>query len=131
MLRFIDDKKNKSFELPVSFMVDKYRSLTSGATVAIMSPQVNWQEVRRIIGVRQSPRNTPMGIVITKPSNTSFFAETVWEDTGSQGQHDGDITLFKEISPQEFSFRRFNPAEIKKLYPAWYPYHHEDKSYLK
>lgn len=131
MLKFTDEKRNKSTDLATSFMVDTYRALASGATLAIMSPQVNWQEVRTIIGIRQYPRNIPMGVVITKPTNTSFFTETVWEDTKSHGQHDGDITLFKEVAPQEFSFRRFKPPEIKKLYPPWHPYHHEDKSYLK
>lgn len=131
MLKFTDEKKNKPIHVPTSFMVDTYRALVSGATCAIMSPQVNWQEVKTIIGIRQFPRNIPMGVVITKPTNTSFFAETVWEDTASQDPADGDITFFTEIAPQEFSFKRWKPDAIKKHYLAWHPYHHEDKSYLK
>lgn len=131
MMRFTDEKKSKSIQLPSSFMVNTYCALASGATCAIMSPQVNWQEVKTVIGVRQSPRNIPMGVVITKPTDTFFFTETVWEDTGSQGQHDGDITLFAEVNPEIFNFKRLKPEEIKRLFPAWHPYHHEDKSYLK
>lgn len=131
MIKFYNVKKRKDIELTNSSIVSGYRSLVSGATLSIMSPNVNWQEIKSVIGLRETTRNLPMGIVITKPSNKSFFVETVWKDLKDKGQFDGDIILFAAKKQNWFSYIRLTPNEVKKQYPAWHPYHHEDKSYLE
>ena len=82
-------------------------------------------------GVRDQSRNTPLGMIITKPSNNSFFVGTAWEDWGDNGQHDEDLTLFTETSHDHFEFERMKPDDIKRRFPLWDSYHRGDKSYLK
>jgi len=96
-----------------------------------MAPNVNWGEVKQILGVRDSTRNEALGIVLTRPSARNLLVETVWKDHGDNGQHDGDITLIQELKPKWYLVRKLTPNDIRKEYPAWHPYHHEDKSYLE
>ncbi len=131
MPTFHDEKKNKTFTLAKSDLVDQSRVLASGATIAIQPNLVNWNEVSQVIGMRAEPRNTGAGIVLTRPDSNHFFVETVWIDHGDNDQPDGDITLFTESSPDNFEVIRMKIKEMLKKYPAWGGYHHGNKDYLK
>lgn len=132
MLDFVDIKKNKTVTLQTSDLVNFYRTMSSGATLPLQSALANLQEMTSIVGgVRDQSRNTPLGMIITKPSDNSFFVGTAWEDWGDNGQHDEDLTLFMETSHDHFEFERMKPDDIKRRFPLWDGYHRGDKSYLK
>lgn len=131
MYTFIDIKHKKTIELPFSDLVSKYRTLSSGATLPLQNSLVNMQEIKNVIGLRKQPRNNPLGTIITKPSDKSFFVGTAWEDRVDNNQHDEDLTLFTEISTNCFEVERMTPADIQRRFPLWNGYHHGDKSYLK
>lgn len=131
MTKFIDEKKNEIIDVANSGLISHFRSLASGATLPLPYKLVDWSEIEQVVGLRQPPRNTGIGIVMTKPNDSSFFLETVWEDHADNNQHDGDITLFTEQSPETFNFVRMKIEEMKKKYPAWHGYHHGNKDYLK
>jgi|GEM_PF-6128279 len=131
MYTFIDIKHKKKIELPTFDLIPQYQTLASGATLATQSSMANLEEIETVIGLRDPTRNTSLGIILTKPTNNSFFVGTAWEDWGDNGQHDEDLTLFTEVSPDIFEVERMKPANIKKRFPLWDGYHHGDKSYLK
>lgn len=131
MTDFIDLKKHQAIKIDNSFIVKQASTLASGATLAIMSPNVDWQEIDKVVGTRKQPRNSPMGIVFTKPTQKQTLLETVWEDSNDSDQADGDMTLFTETDGNTLEFERLSPTEIRKRFPRWHPYHHENKDYLK
>lgn len=132
---FLDVKHKKTNTLGNSLIVDKYRALASGATVSFPARLSEWKSlepewVQIIGGLRNSARNTLLGAILTKPDDSSFLLGITWRDK-KDGLEDEDITLFEEISPDKFSFERLKPAQAQKRFPAWHPYHHGDKSFLK
>lgn len=131
MYRFVDTKKKKIIELSNSFIVTSYRSMSSGATLSIPTKFVDWNEIKNVIGMRNTKTNNPLGVSITKPSNKSFFVGTAWEDLTDNGAHDEDIALFEEVKLDHFTLTKMKPTNIKKLFPAWDKYHHGDKTHLK
>lgn len=132
MIKFNDEKKKRLIELGSSFIVTRSMALASCATLPIKSPDVDWKEIENVVGIRDVKRNTPLGILLTKaPKPESFFLETAWEDNGSGGAHDGDLTLFEKERENQFKFTRMKPTEVKKQYPAWHSYHHGEKDFLK
>lgn len=126
-----DCKKHKTLKLlnfePISF----FKTMSSGATLSLKNSLVNMQEIKDVVGLREQSRNNPLGIIITKPSEKSFFLGTAWEDMCDNGQHDEDLTLFTEVALNNFELERMNLNDIKKKFPQWKGYHHGDKSYLK
>ncbi len=131
MVNLFDVKKKKVITLLNSSFVNSFRTISSGATYSMKANIVDWNEVNDIFGgMRGQPRNQRVGAIITKPNNLSFLLELVWDDTRDK-QHDGDMVYFEEINKDYFNFKRLNPKEVKKRFPAWHPYHHEEKKYLK
>lgn len=135
MIKFYDIKHKKLIELNKPFIVESYRALSSGATLPIKAIDKDWvtvePEIQNVIGLRNLRQNTLLGAVLTKPNKSSFLLEAVFEDLKDNYQHDGDIAYFEETNPDCFSFERLTPREVKKRFPAWHPYHHQDKNYLK
>ncbi|OGG07908.1 hypothetical protein A2777_00695 [Candidatus Gottesmanbacteria bacterium RIFCSPHIGHO2_01_FULL_40_15] len=131
MYTFIDIKHKKSIELLSSDLVSSYRTMASGATLPMQSAMVNLQEINSLVGLRNQSRNTALGIIITKPSDKSFFVGTAWEDWSDNGQHDEDLALFTEVSNDRFEIERLKPDDIRTRFPLWDGYHHGDKSFLK
>lgn len=128
-----DPKKNITLTLDVSQIITTASSIASGATCAIQAKFVEWDEVETIVGIRPNTPNgrfEPQGIVITKPKDKVCLLEGVWKDWGDNGQSDGDITEFTEIEPDHWFLKRLKPRDVKRKYPLWHPYHHEDKSYF-
>lgn len=131
MYTFVDIKHKKKKELLTFDLIQQYRTLASGATLPTQSAMANLQDIENVVGLRDQSRNTSLGIILTKPTDRSFFVGTAWEDWGDNGQHDEDLTLFTEVSPDFFEVERMKPTDIKKRFPLWDGYHHGDKSYLK
>lgn len=78
-----EDKKHKIItQLQSSVLVDHARTLASGATLPLPQSVEGLNEIGQILGGhRQPPRNSYIGLTVTKPSETLFLS----------GQH-GKIT---------------------------------------
>lgn len=128
---YIDVKKNTEIKIDNSYILSKTSALSSGTTLAQLKTDIDWQEIKSVTGIRDVSRNNPLGLIFTKPNQKQFFIETAWEDTGDNGQADGDMFLFTAVSKDIFELEKLKPKDIKKSFPAWHPYHHEPKDYLK
>lgn len=132
MFLFTDKKHKKTIELSQSVLVNYSRALASGATLSFPQFAAGLSEVEQILGgFRQKPRNDYLGMVLTKPSNDSFFVGTTWIDHGDNEQRDEDLILFQEISPNNFNVERLRKSQVEKKFPSWSGYHHGDKLYLE
>jgi hypothetical protein len=131
MTKFIDPKKKREIEIDNSFLSSRMTAIASGATLSVMKMNVDWSEIGKVVGLRDLPRNTPLGVVFTRPNSLQTLLETVWEDDEDNKQADGDITLFDLIKKDEYKIERLTESEVKDRFPDWFPYHHGNKNYLK
>lgn len=130
MTIYIDLKKKTELKIDNSYILSKASALSSGATLTQLKNEIDWQEIKSVIGIRNTSRNNPLGLVFTKPNQKQFLVETIWEDTGDGGQTDGDMFLFTSTLKDIFELEKLKPNDVKKRFPAWHPYHHESKDYL-
>lgn len=132
MYSFEDKKRKKTIQLSQSSIIEYSRTLASGATLPLPQYTEGLNEIGQIFGgYRKPPRNSYLGLIITKPFDDIFFVGSAWEDHGDNDQHDEDLLLFLETSPNIFEVERLKQSEVKKRFPAWDGYHHGDKSYLE
>lgn len=95
MPTFVDVKHKISVLLPKSDLVNHFHSMQSGATLSLPQDIAGLREIETLVGHRQPPRNTYLGTVITKPSNTCFFTGLSWTDHDDNNQSDEEFYLQK------------------------------------